>query len=1755
MTTCNNFSPDNIFNRFKVVEFPVSFVGLSTTQELNVEVNLNRSAYLKTMCEGKLLKFEDARKISASHRAFEIKQKDENTIEIIFTPKNECISKAKYNKQIDNRFVFDLRLIKVDGNRCCYNEFHSEIGRYYISGRYEYCKISHSPDTINFGDVTINTKVTKYVRIHNHSNVMAVLQYVRVTGFEVLPQKFNLPPNSSRRLSVTIKPTCLKVKNVVSFEIRNPHNLFDEKSTHIKIENDGNYITYLVSFRLNIVFEKYAKETSIESLHKLNELNPKYTYINEELFEHIKRKEMTKQYLRIPDPSHKKKPLIKYCSIGDLCFPKSISNPDVQTKNFCKKSKSYITVFDLFDVVLLPYSIKFGKVGLFTYGEHYLIIRNNTKYGVTIELLKDKHIQYSEERKSTLKIKLNSHMETNITIFCFGHVCGNASGTFNYIIDQKFYRKHSYHLQVGNPTLMVYEKNLKFGMVTTESFVTSVPVKIYNHYNVSVDFKWDDLNLETPFEIIPSCGTIPKHSCKICDILYICKSTKTKTHEIELQSHGATSENIPIELNIITRKLSIKFLQPAIIFKDIPLNLETIEKVKLENSSREFALFHVVEPLIPGFKIEPMCGIIRPKMIITFTIGVKIPCILEFAFDICIKVNNKENVIIPVSGNVVEPKIIVHPKNIYMARVPCFMTTFVPVTFQNISTLKTFVEILDTGDDNIFNVYTPQGNEKVRIFEFYIEAGQSKTVFIKVFDIFRREYEMYIPFKINELLGPPNQNTLSTELRYYVGQYEQSYENNSKVKLKSINKDISFCRITGVITVPWIEFSMEKFEIEYKPNTSNALQFTITNVSKYYLYVTILTSKLSPNFTLDLHTEENQSIINETQMKFELYRGKVVDFTLKFHPKGRGKFVSQALLYLDKQMTTPYSNLTFYGKRQTTIMTPSVYRIIFPPCHVGQEISRMITLKIETQSNLDAFSCVSKEETNLIVKLLESEIVSEKDALYTVVTVTVSVCCQAAYARNMTLNFNHDSGSCCDVEVSFCFTYCPLTLHTTAIVKPGDNPYPYFPLDVNHDLYEYLDTCSKFLEKWMFQQGFRRDLFPVIPETFHTISSAMSSQSGTKAKGMNVSYLNFVRRIAGPLMKHIRKVSVFGVDEKFKYIKEVHDTYREIINLLRSRGANLWILQAKFLLSYEQFIVYTENVTPKCNADIVLTKELLCNATLFERLNKQSWIDFILQSYKVFVMDSCFFDCVCVSSQSRDIVKVITDWYNENIAKQHLKLRRKDISVKSISNMTTDLSDGIAVISSILTYCPFMETHFSLFCDTNDNDNDMESVVINNACLIIEALNYLRLNFPLSSKDFLRPNFLMMLFLSIHLYITLPMFKPRDLIKFNPPLLRSSSRQVVISPTSQETLIFSYLVLNNNRNSFVVEKAASGENGKKMFLSVKFVANFVDKESAILLVHGYNKTRIFDTYIVFLLSGQAGSLNPVRKCKVTGPLYRPNKVDILVSSPFAVPALYQLQLTDSEPIVPVNFEEEVRPRFYVRRLNLIDKEITLSAMPKETGQEIQEHKLYLQIVCLSTQTGNSWIWFRSDIGEFFVKVTTQPRWDLAIDTLQSKVHSWPVDPCSCGEACECYRTTVLMIPHRNELMIKALRYALLEHTSDAMLKIFDQLIETVTGKIILGMLLHEGGTNISEVQHILRTDNTYRITSRTLMPRLDRVTLAQHTGAVLALPITIPVNDKSEKYSVTLTSDCGMDIRTYRILFVESFNDTSSNLPKHCSEM
>lgn len=352
------------------------------------------------------------------------------------------------------------------------------------------------------------------------------------------------------------------------------------------------------------------------------------------------------------------------------------------------------------------------------------------------------------------------------------------------------------------------------------------------------------------------------------------------------------------------------------------------------------------------------------------------------------------------------------------------------------------------------------------------------------------------------------------------------YENNSKVKIRSVNKEISFCRVIGVISLPQLKFSIENYEIHYSQDSNNSIEFTMSNVSKVNLLITVALSKLLPHFSLILLSEEHLLNTSDNQIKFELLPTKGAEFCLRFHPKSHGKFVSTALLYLNENINLPYYNLTFIGINKKPIITSKTFRIIFPSCYVGTETWKIFTLSIDKEIDLDSFSFLSSEPNFVTVKALSLNVLEDElKRKYTLIKGKITVSSKEPIATTSLVSFKHSSGSNYDIEVKFCFTYCPLTLHVQSIVQIENNPYPFYPVNTQSDVFNYMEQCSEFLEKWMFYQGFRKELYPKIPDSLNALSTAMSSQGIEKSKGINVSYLNFVRRIVGPLMKHIHRIT------------------------------------------------------------------------------------------------------------------------------------------------------------------------------------------------------------------------------------------------------------------------------------------------------------------------------------------------------------------------------------------------------------------------------------------------------------------------------------------------------------------------------------------------------------------------------------------------------------------------------------------------------
>lgn len=677
-----------------------------------------------------------------------------------------CVAWARVKKHLDNKFICDLRFIKVDGSPCCNDPRHAEVGRVYLCGQYEYCKLSHSPLTLDFGDLVIGQQLSKYIEIRNDSNLPAVISKgaQSIAALHIKPQKLTIPPNSNRKMLITLKPTCLKVESIVKLKITNASD------TLSKI--DDNFIPYEAVIKVNVLYNKKPIRCCdmVESLKHIHELNPDYAYMGDEL---NRRDEKRKIALKLLQKAKRPQPVIQQLGTKNQCNSTMSLSGILQTG--CDPELQELSIYELLDISLSPSVLEFGKIAYNSHAMKNVCIKNHTHYAIHVTFLKDRRITFTDKHEKSISLTILPNSQRMIGVVCFAKE-GCTLNTFKYCINKIYLREQHYNSQAGNPSLKLTETCYKLGMASSDYFLTATQVRLINEFNVSVHYEWEDMPSDAPFSINPKCGSVPKHSTRFCTILYKCKHTRKQSVIVNFWSFGQEYSNdcdkvlLPVEVQVISKKLAMKVWEPPISFSNTPLNIESSLHAKLENCSREFGTFYVVEPLIQGFKVEPMAGIIFPRTLTLIKVIVKLPCIMEFNFEIAFKLNYRDILNLSVVGNVSEPKIVIHPRIINLPRIPSNLLTYVPITIQNLSPLKTLIDFLNMQEENcikMFELYTAYGNDKHKISEFYIEGNQSKTVFIKICEEYRREFELFLPIQINRILGPPNIETNLTDILYY----------------------------------------------------------------------------------------------------------------------------------------------------------------------------------------------------------------------------------------------------------------------------------------------------------------------------------------------------------------------------------------------------------------------------------------------------------------------------------------------------------------------------------------------------------------------------------------------------------------------------------------------------------------------------------------------------------------------------------------------------------------------------------------------------------------------------------------------------------------------------------------------------------------------------------------------------------------------------------------------------------------------------
>ncbi|NWV38601.1 CFA47 protein, partial [Grantiella picta] len=218
---------------------------------------------------------------------------------------------------------------------------------------------------------------------------------------------------------------------------------------------------------------------------------------------------------------------------------------------------------------------------------------------------------------------------------------------------------------------------------------------------------------------------------------------------------------------------------------------------------------------------------------------------------------------------------------------------------------------------------------------------------------------------------------------------------------------------------------------------------------------------------------------------------------------------------------------------------------------------------------------------------------------------------------------------------------------------------------------------------------------------------------------------------------------------------QLHWQHSELLSFLKSQGASLSHVMPEFLLTHEDYKIWTEVHTGMRVGSMRSSGRLsgrrffaLVDRT-FETMSKRAWTDVLLQIYKVFVLPRVSFRIVPDPASLESLnnmpgikseplssniysryERTILIWLNKNYEKNR-KIVWKDSPkggippMRWIVNFDQDLLDGLVLAAQVAAYCPYLIPIRFIKMHTNPRTQEQ---FLHNCLILVKALRTLNLN-------------------------------------------------------------------------------------------------------------------------------------------------------------------------------------------------------------------------------------------------------------------------------------------------------------------------------------------------------------------------------------------------------------------------------------------
>ncbi|CAH0557850.1 unnamed protein product [Brassicogethes aeneus] len=1329
------------------------------------------------------------------------------------------------------------------------------------------------------------------------------------------------------------------------------------------------------------------------------------------------------------DLTNKKHLLLKHMKCLQQCSERPL----------VKKMSAFIplTSEKLNNIKIIPQVIELGKIPALSSTSDIFRIENKNDFDIFLLIKPCKACITVTENYLIIKANSNQIIRFRLT----GNDIGHFTGTIAILVNSCHIFEFLITAQIISPGLSCDEHDITMSPEKNIYFI-----KVKNPVDVFVEFNWN-LSETTTFNIYPKQGMFPPKRDMLFVLRYKPKVEQGNNVEVILV---AQNEEKNIFVKHQEKKVEYQFSKNHVDFGKMPLNVLIVKELFLKNNNDNSMSFVVENPKqIHGVQIKPSKGIIKANSMRLFHINAKFREVFDFVTNFNFIFDQGVTHSVKVTGSVIYPNIKINPDKIHIPKiVPEAMIRY-EFSLKNKSVTNATVKFLMDAISE-FNVKDSIGN-KIKLVS--LMPGETTYLFLEFAPKEAVAYGVYLPLLINYIFGPSESGVRETFLPKTFLCHREHIEGITPAKIPSKLPTLNISCAAGSHLVT---FSSLKFEFSQNVDCSPQ-EFIIKNVSDQKIRLIINQESLDEPFSMLYVNGPIPRDYDNTQL-LRLRPGEEAIYSIAFKTDAYGVYTIELPIYIKEYYNNCVFNyLQLYGEYLQPTITPSnpiiYFDVIIPKIITEENVSLKLNMhlawcEMDVQCNIPEITvniCDEDEndpqEKNVTISFHPNTVLVINDSITfsctcgseckLVIRAVSAISVMTAYKNYFRFTENNSNINLDSASEDF------VTLTSQYLGGNADN-FPNFPmLDTKDNIGLKVIQTLTIVESWLYTQGFFCKEYFKLPYNI-SIYSPFSEEDEDKKKKKKKDNVQkkllpvqklLVNLTDQSILKYVSSDVEVNESDPDSEATACYSTYKNLIKFLLSNAMMTTHIHPELLLSYQQYVFFKENINdPDADEGEVLVEEN------FYSLSTQAWFDLIMQIFKMFALskvkrkivqneinfylDEQYFEYynkhILTLVECNNDEKALLLWmefiFNTNCGKLSQKLKQR-----TIRNFIHDLKDGIVLAVILMTYCPYMKyTLVNIIIEGNS-----EETRINNACVVVQVFEALKLSIDVDPLAIVYPNPCEMVIIASYLYDVLPYFHPNEQIEIEGVVGGTGSKELLIQNPGDVPICYRGIFIPES-TLFEVQPAELVIPPKKTkSINIIFKSTNVLKTKLTLILSGETPKYKYAKSMTYTVIG-IPTFNTDKIIKIKVPIYTPVHKKISITSPYKD---YICKLFACPNMPPESLDDFVTW-----------KDWDALKIPRQVSSEHSEVKfnsegqckIMLDLCFIIPGKHDFFIFFLHEMGDFCYNIKI----NVVSKSMSDQIHvdmpnSFFNSDCVCKDGNireNCAKTLMVNIPYKNKLL-------------------------------------------------------------------------------------------------------------------------------------